>query len=68
MSKIMLDVILIKNIKRNGYEIKEKRDLLVDQYILHKYGIDSLQLNKSLDFYSKNLHIFPKKTIENSVS
>jgi len=57
MSKIMLDVILMKNIKRNGYEIKEKRNLLVDQYILHKYGIDSLQLNKSLDFYSKN----PKK-------
>ena len=54
MSKIMLDVILMKNIKRNGYEIKEKRNLLVDQYILQKYGIDSLQFNKSQDFYSKN--------------
>ena len=62
MSKIMLDVILMKNIKRNGYAIKEKRNLLVDQYILQKYGIDSLQFNKSQDFYSKNpkeyTHIF----------
>ena len=54
MSKIMLDVILMKNIKRNGYAIKEKRNLLVDQYILQKYGIDSLQFDKSQDFYSKN--------------
>ncbi len=54
MSKIMLDVILMKNIKRNGYAIKEKRNLLVDQYILQKYGIDSLRFNKSQDFYSKN--------------
>ena len=54
MSKIMLDVILMKNIKRNGYAIKEKRNLLVDQYILQKYDIDSIQLNKSQDFYSKN--------------
>ena len=54
MSKIMLDVILMKNINRNGYAIKEKRNLLVDQYILQKYGVDSLQFNKSQDFYLNN--------------
>ena len=54
MSKIMLDVILMKNIKRNGYAVKEKRNLLVDQYILQKYGVDSLQFNQSQNFYSKN--------------
>ena len=54
MSKIMLDVILMKNIKRNGYAVKEKRNLLVDQYILQKYGVDSLQFNTSKSFYSKN--------------
>ena len=54
MSKIMLDVILMKNINRNGYAIKEKRNLLVDQYILQKYGVDSLQFTTSKSFYSKN--------------
>ena len=54
MSKIMLDVILMKNIKRNGYAVKEKRNLLVDQYILQKYGVDSLQFTTSKSFYSKN--------------
>ena len=54
MSKIMLDVILMKNINRNGYAIKQKRNLLVDQYILQKYGVDSLQFSKSQDFYSKS--------------
>jgi hypothetical protein len=54
MSKIMLDVILMKNINRNGYAIKEKRNLLVDQYILQKYGVDSLQFTRSQYFYSKN--------------
>ena len=54
MSKIMLDVMLMKNINRNGYAIKEKRNILVDQYILQKYGVDSLQFNQSQDFYSKN--------------
>ena len=54
MSKIMLDVMLMKNINRNGYAIKEKRNILVDQYILLKYGVDSLQFNQSQDFYSKN--------------
>ena len=54
MSEIKLDVILIKNIKRNGYAIEEKRNFLVDQYILNKYGIDSLQFATSIDYYSKN--------------
>tara|TARA_A100001011_G_scaffold137493_1_gene145021 strand:- start:224 stop:583 length:360 start_codon:yes stop_codon:yes gene_type:complete len=54
MGKIMLDIILMKNINRNGYAIKEKRNLLVDQYILQKYGVDSLQFNQSQNFYSKN--------------
>ena len=54
MSKIMLDVMLMKNINRNGYAIKEKRNILVDQYILQKYGVDSLQFYQSQDFYSKN--------------
>ncbi len=54
MSEIMLDVILIKNIKRNGYATEEKRIFLVDQYILNKYGIDSLQFATSIDYYSKN--------------
>ncbi len=54
MSKIMLDVMLMKNINRNGYAIKEKRNILVDQYILQKYGVDSFQFNKSQDFYLKN--------------
>ena len=54
MSEIMLDVILIKNIKRNGYAKEEKRIFLVDQYILNKYGVDSLQFAASLDYYSKN--------------
>ena len=54
MTKIMLDVMLMKNINRNGYAIKEKRNILVDQYILQKYGVDSLQFYQSQDFYSKN--------------
>ena len=53
MSEIMLDVILIKNIKKWICN-KEKRNFLVDQYILNKYGIDSLQFATSIDYYSKN--------------
>lgn len=54
MSEIMLDVILMKNIKRNAFAVKEKRVLLVNQYILDKYQIDSLQFIISQEYYSKN--------------
>mgnify|MGYP002212604935 CR=1 FL=1 len=50
----MFDVILMKNIKKTGYAIKEKEAFLVDQYILNKYGVDSLQFQSSQDYYSKN--------------
>ena len=59
MSEVMTDIILMKNIKRNDYAIKEKKNLLVDQYLFDKYGIDSLQLASSQEFYAKN----PKKYI-----
>ncbi|MEK9602921.1 MAG: DUF4296 domain-containing protein [Flavobacteriaceae bacterium] len=59
MSDIMMDIILMKNIKRNNYAPKEKKYLLTDQYLYDKYGIDSLQLANSQEFYTKN----PKKYI-----
>lgn len=59
MSDILVDIVLMKNIKRNAYAIKEKENLLVDQYLFDKYGIDSLQLASSQEFYAKN----PKKYI-----
>lgn len=59
MSDIMTDIILMKNIKRNNYAPKEKKHLLTDQYLFDKYGIDSLQLANSQEFYTKN----PKKYI-----
>ncbi len=57
MSNIMLDIILMKNIKSNSFYIKEKENLLADQYLFEKFGIDSLQLASSQAYYAKN----PKK-------
>lgn len=59
MIDILVDIVLMKNIKRNGYAIKEKKNLLVDEYLFDKYGIDSLKLASSQQFYAKN----PKKYI-----
>ncbi len=59
MSDIMVDIVLMKNIKRNRFAIKEKQNLLVDQYLYDKYGIDSFQLAISQEYYAKN----PKKYI-----
>ena len=57
MSQILSDIILMKNIKRNNSFIKDKKQLLVPQYLYDKYGIDSSQLAYSQSYYAKN----PKK-------
>ncbi|HCZ10299.1 MAG TPA: hypothetical protein DHV04_05630 [Flavobacteriaceae bacterium] len=57
MSDVMMDIILMKNIKRNGYADSAKAHLLVEQYLIDKYGIDSLQLASSQEYYAQN----PKK-------
>ena len=57
MSFIMIDVILMKNIIRDQYAIKEKTSLLVSQYLYDKYDIDSTQFASSQTYYSQN----PKK-------
>ena len=57
MSQILADIILMKNIKRNNSFIKDKKQLLVPQYLYDKYGIDSSQLASSQSYYAKN----PKK-------
>ena len=54
MSMVMLDIILMKNIKRESYNVLEKKDLLVAEYIYEKYGIDSAQLASSQTYYAKN--------------
>ena len=57
MSLIMVDIILMKNIIRNQYSIKDKEVLLVPKYFYDKYAIDSAQLASSQIYYSQN----PKK-------
>ena len=57
MSMVMLDIILMKNIKRESYNLLLKKDLLVAEYLYEKYGIDSAQLASSQSYYAKN----PKK-------
>jgi len=68
MEKIMQDVLLMKNIKRNNYASSEKKHFLVDQYILEKYGIDSIEFMRAQEYYSKNpkeyLPIFNKIKIK----
>jgi hypothetical protein len=59
MSAIMADIIIMKNIKRESSYIKEKENLLVQEYLFEKYGIDSLQLANSQSYYAKN----PKKYV-----
>lgn len=57
MTDIMTDIILMKNIQRNGYMVEGGEQFLVGQYLYDKYEIDSLQLASSLDYYAQN----PKK-------
>ena len=57
MSMVMLDIILMKNIKRESYNLLEKKDLLVAEYLYEKHRIDSVQLASSQSYYAKN----PKK-------
>lgn len=59
MSEVLVDIILMKNIKRNSSFIEDKKQLLVPQYLYDKYGIDSLQLASSQSYYAKN----PKKYV-----
>ena len=59
MSVIMIDIILMKNIIRDKYAIKEKKSLLVPKYLYDKYDIDSAQLASSQNYYSQN----PKKYV-----
>ena len=57
MSFIMVDIILMKNIIRDLYAIKEKQKMMEPQYIYNKYNIDSAQLASSQNYYAQN----PKK-------
>ena len=59
MSRIMADILMMKNIKRESSYIKEKKNLLVPEYLYEKHGIDSLQLATSQSYYDKN----PKKYV-----
>ena len=49
-----ISIILMKNIKRESYNVLEKKDLLVAEYLYEKYGIDSAQLASSQSYYAKN--------------
>ena len=63
MSVVMLDIILMKNIKRESYNVLEKKDLLVAEYLYEKYGIDSAQLppvNLIMPKIPKNTYLFLK--------
>jgi hypothetical protein len=68
MSELMLDIILMKNIKRQGSYFLNKKEFLVAEYLYEKYGIDSVQLASSQSYYSKNpkkyLPIFKKVQLE----
>ena len=55
----MVDIILMKNIKREASYFVDKKDLLVAEYLYEKYGIDSIQLASSQSYYAKN----PKKYV-----
>ena len=57
MSVVMVDILIMKNIKREFAFIKEKQNLLLPEYIYEKHEIDSQQLANSLSYYAKN----PKK-------
>ena len=59
MSEVLVDIIMMKNIKSNNSFINEKKGLLVPQYLYDKHGIDSSQLASSQTYYAKN----PKKYI-----
>lgn len=59
MIRIMADILMMKNIKSEYSYIKEKKNLLVPEYLYEKYGIDSLQLATSQSYYAKN----PKKYV-----
>ena len=59
MSRIMADILMMKNIKSEYSYIKEKKNLLVPEYLFEKHGIDSLQLATSQSYYAKN----PKKYV-----
>jgi len=54
MSKITLDIVLIKNIKRNAYSNQKLKAFRTDQYLFDKYQIDSQQLTSSQEYYAKN--------------
>ena len=57
MSAVMVDILIMKNIKREYAYIKEKQNLLASEYIYDKHKIDSQQLARSQSYYAKN----PKK-------
>jgi len=59
MTKVMLEIILMKNIIREASYFVDKKDLLVAEYLYEKYGIDSIQLASSQSYYAKN----PKKYV-----
>ena len=59
MSRIMADILMMKNIKSEYSYIKEKKNLLVPEYLYEKHGIDSLKLATSQSYYAKN----PKKYV-----
>ncbi len=58
MSEITLDIILMKNIKRNVSNDQGVKKFRIDQYLFDKYQIDSLQLASSQAYYSKNPKIY----------
>lgn len=59
MSELMVDIILMKNIKRQASYFQNKKKFLVAEYLYEKHGIDSAQLASSQSYYAKN----PKKYV-----
>lgn len=53
MEDIYYDLMLMKVIKRSNYIAEEYKPYFVDQYILEKYGIDSLKLIQNQTFYAQ---------------
>jgi len=53
MEAILYDLSIINSIKPSSYKNPNYSDISLDSYIFLKYGVDSLQLIQSENYYSK---------------
>ena len=60
MEAILYDLSIINSIKPSSYKNPNYSDISLDSYIFLKYGVDSLQLVQSENYFSKNPKIYLK--------